>query len=117
MSAAEGRRLWDTYRGYEQSLLEAAPSEEQAERLRSLWCRQLQVPLAGAADTLAAYEAWERSRPGKPGLSGARARHAAWGRQPTPRHSAWIWPALIPRQTCSAAGYRRGTPLAGRTRA
>lgn len=65
---AEGGKLWDIYRGYEQALLEAAPSEEQAERVRSLWSRQLQVPLAGAADTLAAYESWERSRPGKPEL-------------------------------------------------
>ncbi|KAL4424967.1 hypothetical protein ABPG77_002852 [Micractinium sp. CCAP 211/92] len=64
MHVAEGGKLWDIYRGYEQALLEAAPSEEQAERVRSLWSRQLQVPLAGAADTLAAYESWERSRPG-----------------------------------------------------
>jgi len=62
---AEGSRLWAIYRGYEQSLLEAAPSdEEQAERVRALWARQLAVPLADGAETLASYEAWERSRPG-----------------------------------------------------
>lgn len=67
---AEGGRLWGIYRGYEQALLEAAPSEEQVERVRSLWTRQLQVPLAGAADALAAYESWERSQAGEQGPAG-----------------------------------------------
>ncbi|KAL4457863.1 hypothetical protein ABPG75_012728 [Micractinium tetrahymenae] len=90
LHVAEGGKLWGIYRGYEQALLDAAPSEEQTERVRSLWARQLQVPLAGAADTLAAYEAWERSLPGGQGwqLPAAlrqgyeRAVHAAGLRQP-----------------------------------
>lgn len=62
---AEGSKLWDIYRGYELSLLESEPSDEQAERVRSLWARQLAVPLADGSQTLAAYEDWERSRPGE----------------------------------------------------
>lgn len=61
----EGSKLWGIYRGYELSLLEAQPSEEQAERVRGLWTRQLAVPLADGPDSLTAYEAWERSRPGE----------------------------------------------------
>lgn len=61
----EGGKLWSIYRGYELALLEAQPSEEQAERVRGLWTRQLAVPLADGPDTLAAYEQWERSRPGE----------------------------------------------------
>jgi hypothetical protein len=88
--AAEGSRLWALYLGYERGLLEADPKEEQAERVRSLWTRQLQVPLADGADTLAAYTAWERDTRGEQGwqvpavvqAGYAKAQHAAELRQP-----------------------------------
>lgn len=68
----EGSKLWAIYRGFELSLLEAEPTEEQAERVRGLWARQLAVPLADGPDTLAAYEEWERSQPGEWLVGGGR---------------------------------------------
>lgn len=52
-------------RQYEQDAADAAPAEEDAgagaaqERVRSLYARQLAVPLAGGPETLEAYKAWE----------------------------------------------------------
>ncbi len=49
-------------RAYEQEALEAADAaarDKAAERVRSLWHRQLAVPMAGGDALLAAYEAWE----------------------------------------------------------
>ncbi|KAL4858071.1 Squamous cell carcinoma antigen recognized by T-cells 3 [Chlorella vulgaris] len=90
LHVSEGSRLWALYLGYERGLLEADPKEAQAERVRSLWTRQLQVPLADGADTLAAYTAWERDTRGEQGwqvpavlqAGYAKAQHAAELRQP-----------------------------------
>lgn len=50
-------------REWEQSVLAAgAGGDKQARRVRSLFQRQLQVPLAGAEATLAAYAAWEQQQ-------------------------------------------------------
>ncbi len=59
-------------RDSETSLLAADPADEkQRERVRSLWQRQLQVPLADSADTLEQYRAWEAGglTPGEVGVS------------------------------------------------
>eukprot|EP00887_Chlorella_sp_A99_P001390 scaffold8.g1390.t1 len=82
LHVAEGGRLWAVYRGWEEALLEAADAGGDAEareaaagRVRQLYARQLQVPLADGGETLAAYEAWERGRdPAWPGLPDSLAR-------------------------------------------
>lgn len=89
MARADGSRLWAVYREYEQGLLEEQASEEQAERVRGLWTRQLQVPLADGPDTLAAYLAWERSTRGGPGAG------ALMGRQAGRRRHAYIAESVV----------------------
>jgi hypothetical protein len=38
---------------------EVQENEKQQERIRSLYCRQLQVPLEGAQDVYDSYKDWE----------------------------------------------------------
>ena len=47
-------------RRFEEELYEEQPTPEQAERVRALFHRQLAVPLADGAETLAEYKAWEQ---------------------------------------------------------
>ena len=47
-------------RQYEQELL-AAGADKGVEKVRSLYHRQLQVPLQGNVELLEEYEAWEKS--------------------------------------------------------
>eukprot|EP00873_Tetraselmis_striata_P018787 jgi/Tetstr1/439051/TSEL_027542.t1 len=63
LHVSAGAKLWQAVLEYEQGLLEAGwePSK-QVERVRELYHRQLAVPLAGMADTMAAYSAWEQAR-------------------------------------------------------
>lgn len=54
-----------TCREYEEQLAAAEPiSDAQLQRVRQLYHRQLQVPLADAAQTMQAYKTWEASLPG-----------------------------------------------------
>ena len=43
---------------------ESPSSQEQAEKVRALFHRQLAVPLADGADTLTAFKAWEQAQQG-----------------------------------------------------
>ena len=66
------RFILQSNRESEASLLAADPADEkQRERVRSLWQRQLQVPLADSAETLEQYRAWEAGllTPGEVGIS------------------------------------------------
>ncbi|XP_047154535.1 squamous cell carcinoma antigen recognized by T-cells 3 isoform X2 [Vigna umbellata] len=65
LHVAEGSKIWEAYRQYEQAILlttddtDAQAKEKQVERIRSLFHRQLSVPLADMSSTLTAYKAWE----------------------------------------------------------
>ncbi|KAL9321545.1 hypothetical protein ACSQ67_013384 [Phaseolus vulgaris] len=65
LHVAEGSKIWEAYRQYEQSILlstndtDAQAKEKQVQRIRSLFHRQLSVPLADMSSTLTAYKAWE----------------------------------------------------------
>ncbi|KAA6422191.1 MAG: hypothetical protein FRX49_07942 [Trebouxia sp. A1-2] len=59
-----GGSLWDAYREYEHELSARDPtSDAQLLRVRQLYHRQLQVPLAEAAQTMQSYLKWEASLP------------------------------------------------------
>eukprot|EP00850_Spirogloea_muscicola_P017562 SM000152S01550 [mRNA] locus=s152:171737:176447:- [translate_table: standard] len=62
----EGTALWAAYRRFEQDVLlnesKAEAREKQAERVRSLFHRQLAVPLLGQAELAAEYRAWEQQQ-------------------------------------------------------
>jgi hypothetical protein len=85
LNVAEGGKLWNAYRGFEQLYLEAtqdsgdkasqyAPpacvdaktccSKKQVERLRGLFRRQLSLPLLGMEEVYAEYKAWEQEQRG-----------------------------------------------------
>ncbi|XP_077224013.1 EMBRYO DEFECTIVE 140 isoform X3 [Tasmannia lanceolata] len=61
----EGNKIWEAYREFEQAILltiDETGSEEkrkQVHRIRSLFHRQLSVPLADSGSTLLAYKHWE----------------------------------------------------------
>jgi hypothetical protein len=57
----EGGAVWALRRGVEAAAEAAAPGAEAAQRVRQVFHRQLAVPLMDAAQTMAAYEAWERA--------------------------------------------------------
>lgn len=62
LHVTQGSQLWNTAREWEASLLaQNSADEKQQARVRSLFHRQLQVPLADGAAALAAYQAWETS--------------------------------------------------------
>ncbi|CAJ1963814.1 unnamed protein product [Sphenostylis stenocarpa] len=62
---AEGSKIWEAYRIYEQTILltidetDAQAKEKQVQRIRSLFHRQLSIPLADMSSTLTAYKTWE----------------------------------------------------------
>ncbi|KAF3340792.1 squamous cell carcinoma antigen recognized by T-cells 3 [Carex littledalei] len=61
----EGNKIWEAYREYEQALLLTIDEEnteekaKQNQRIRSLFHRQLAVPLTNIKATLMDYKAWE----------------------------------------------------------
>ncbi|OVA19144.1 RNA recognition motif domain [Macleaya cordata] len=61
----EGNKIWEAYREFEQTILHSIDhsvsegKEKQVQRIRSLFHRQLSVPLADSRSTLLAYKAWE----------------------------------------------------------
>ncbi|GBE58521.1 RNA recognition motif domain-containing protein [Babesia ovata] len=66
LHALDGPLLWSEYRQFEQELLENCNSSDygtQLERVRSLFFRQLALPLAGLADVLDEYRVWESELP------------------------------------------------------
>lgn len=56
----EGSKIWKLYRDFEATLEAETPGEEAAERVRAMFHRELAVPLADAADALAAYQQWKQ---------------------------------------------------------
>ncbi|KAJ1266928.1 hypothetical protein BS78_07G017400 [Paspalum vaginatum] len=65
LHVTEGSKLWTAYREYEMAILITIPDgndedkEKQVQRIRSLFHRQLSVPLADMESTLAEYKSWE----------------------------------------------------------
>ncbi|WVZ95445.1 hypothetical protein U9M48_041209 [Paspalum notatum var. saurae] len=65
LHVTEGSKLWAAYREYEMAILITIPDgndedkEKQVQRIRSLFHRQLSVPLADMESTLAEYKSWE----------------------------------------------------------
>ncbi|XP_027353606.1 squamous cell carcinoma antigen recognized by T-cells 3 isoform X2 [Abrus precatorius] len=65
LHVVEGSKIWEAYRQYEQSILltinetDTQAKEKQVQRIRSLFHRQLSVPLADLGSTLMAYKTWE----------------------------------------------------------
>ncbi|KAL5171320.1 Squamous cell carcinoma antigen recognized by T-cells 3 [Glycine soja] len=65
LHVAEGSKIWEAYRKYEQAILltfddiDAQAKEKQVQSIRSLFHRQLSVPLAGMSSTITAYKTWE----------------------------------------------------------
>ncbi|KAK7302396.1 hypothetical protein RJT34_13284 [Clitoria ternatea] len=61
----EGSKIWEAYREYEQAILltidqtDTQAKEKQLHRIRTLFHRQLSVPLANMTTTLSAYKTWE----------------------------------------------------------
>ncbi|KAJ4783243.1 Squamous cell carcinoma antigen recognized by T-cells 3 [Rhynchospora pubera] len=56
---SEGSKIWEAYREYEQALLLTIDEENTKDRIRSLFHRQLAVPLENLRTTLMDYKAWE----------------------------------------------------------
>mmetsp|Transcript_8272 Transcript_8272/g.19831 ORF Transcript_8272/g.19831 Transcript_8272/m.19831 type:complete len:469 (-) Transcript_8272:1656-3062(-) len=64
---SQASRLWDAYRAYEQALADAGwGGSGQVDKVRSLFHRQLKVPLIGMENTMQAYREWEEAQ-GAPG--------------------------------------------------
>ncbi|KAF3781356.1 Squamous cell carcinoma antigen recognized by T-cells 3 [Nymphaea thermarum] len=65
LHVAEGSKIWDAYREFEQAYhlaIDEADAEEKArqtDRIRSLFHRQLSIPLANMSSTLDEYKQWE----------------------------------------------------------
>ncbi|KAL6545676.1 hypothetical protein OROGR_009550 [Orobanche gracilis] len=65
LHVAEGHMLWELYREFEQAIFftieetDSVAREKQIQRIRSLFRRQLSIPLAELNSTLLAYKAWE----------------------------------------------------------
>ena len=63
LHVTEGGKIWDAFLKWELSLLESSDGgDKQEERVRSLFCRQLQVPLSNGPSTLEVYTQWEAAR-------------------------------------------------------
>eukprot|EP00884_Botryococcus_braunii_P015613 jgi/Botrbrau1/2735/Bobra.0164s0015.1 len=61
LHVTEGHRVWDIYRLFAEGMLQSGQAQEkQVNALRSLFHRQLQVPLAEGPSTLKAYQEWEQ---------------------------------------------------------
>uniref|UniRef100_A0A7N0TX69 RRM domain-containing protein n=1 Tax=Kalanchoe fedtschenkoi TaxID=63787 RepID=A0A7N0TX69_KALFE len=60
----EGNKIWEAYREYEQAILQTVDNADteargkQIQHIRSIFHRQLSVPLADSKSTLLAYKAW-----------------------------------------------------------
>ncbi|AFZ81742.1 RNA recognition motif domain-containing protein [Theileria equi strain WA] len=62
----DGPQIWSYYRRFEQELLPKVQNEaycSQLDRIRSLFYRQLELPLAGLSDLLDEYLVWEEELP------------------------------------------------------
>ncbi|KAL3620760.1 hypothetical protein CASFOL_035672 [Castilleja foliolosa] len=65
LHVAEGHKIWELYREFEQAILftieetDTGAREKQIQRVRNLFHRQLSIPLADLKSTLLAYKAWE----------------------------------------------------------
>lgn len=65
LHVAEGSRIWELYREFEQAIFltidetDADSREKHIHRIRNLFHRQLSVPLADLSLTLLTYKAWE----------------------------------------------------------
>ncbi|KAM3762796.1 hypothetical protein ACB098_01G372800 [Castanea mollissima] len=65
LHVTEGIKLWEAYRTFEQAILltidesDIQAKEKQNQRIRTLFHRQLSVPLVNMKSTLQAYKAWE----------------------------------------------------------
>ncbi|OMO65610.1 hypothetical protein COLO4_31114 [Corchorus olitorius] len=62
---SQGSEIWDAYTQFEQAILltidqsDNQAKEKQVQRIRSIFHRQLSIPLANLKSTLRAYKAWE----------------------------------------------------------
>ncbi|GMH23840.1 hypothetical protein Nepgr_025683 [Nepenthes gracilis] len=62
---SEGSKIWEAYKEFEQAIFHAIDEcdieakEKQVQRIRSIFHRQLSVPLADMLSNLLAYKAWE----------------------------------------------------------
>ncbi|KAL7119740.1 hypothetical protein ACP275_02G080600 [Erythranthe tilingii] len=67
---AEGHRIWDLYREFEEAIFvtiaetDSGAKEKQIQHIRSLFHRQLSIPLANLKSSLLAYKAWEADHGG-----------------------------------------------------
>ncbi|KAJ4950595.1 hypothetical protein NE237_027427 [Protea cynaroides] len=65
LHVVEGNKIWEAYRKFEQDIFHTIDSgdkgekEKQVHRIRSIFHRQLSLPLADLRSTLFAYKAWE----------------------------------------------------------
>ncbi|GAV63314.1 RRM_1 domain-containing protein/Lsm_interact domain-containing protein, partial [Cephalotus follicularis] len=65
LHVADGNRIWEAYREFEQAIYRTIDEdnvqekEKQIQRIRSIFHRQLSVPLANLRSVLLAYKAWE----------------------------------------------------------
>ncbi|CAK9177693.1 unnamed protein product [Ilex paraguariensis] len=65
LHVAEGSRIWEAYRKFEQAVFltidesDSKSREEQVHRIRNLFHRQLSVPLSNLRSILLLYKAWE----------------------------------------------------------
>lgn len=65
LHVAQGSKIWEAYRQYEQAILltidesDTQAKEKQVQHIRSLFHRQLSIPLADMNSALIAYKTWE----------------------------------------------------------
>ncbi|KAK4799960.1 hypothetical protein SAY86_025325 [Trapa natans] len=65
LHVAEGNKIWEAYREFEQAILltidesDTEAREKQLQRIRSLFHRQLSIPLVDSESSLLAYKTWE----------------------------------------------------------
>jgi squamous cell carcinoma antigen recognized by T-cells 3 len=57
---ANGTSLWTAYRLFETRVLSKSPTNEQLDRVRQVYVRQLSVPLCGMEKQLQQYREWEQ---------------------------------------------------------
>ncbi|XP_057742435.1 uncharacterized protein LOC130960918 [Arachis stenosperma] len=68
LHVAEGSKIWEAYRQYEQAILltidetDTQAKEKQVQRIRGLFHRQLSVPLADMSSTFTDYKTWEEEQ-------------------------------------------------------
>ncbi|XVF23161.1 hypothetical protein REPUB_Repub13aG0013400 [Reevesia pubescens] len=65
LHVSQGSQIWDAYTQFEQAILltidesDIQAKEKQVQRIRSIFHRNLSIPLANLKSTLLAYKAWE----------------------------------------------------------